>query len=73
MRSFRTVLILRSVMAALVALLAVGAFLNGRLVVGLVLAALAATNVALSTVYARRRRELTDRFGPMADRADAPS
>jgi hypothetical protein len=69
MRSMRTVLILRAVTAALVATLAVVAFVSGRLVVGLVLTALVATNVTILTIRLRRRRELLARFGgapPMA-------
>lgn len=63
MHSGNTFLVLRSVMAVLVGALAIAALANGRIGIGLVLAALAITNVALTVTMYRRRAELRKQFG----------
>ena len=63
MRSGNTFLVLRSIMAVLVGALAIAALTNGRIVIGLVLAALAITNVVMTVMMYRRRAELRRHFG----------
>jgi Flp pilus assembly protein TadB len=63
MRSGNTVLVLRSIMAVLVGALAIAALANGRIGIGLLLAALAITNVVLTVTMYRRRAELRRQFG----------
>ena len=72
MRSMRTLLILRGVIAALVTGLAVVSFVNGRVVVGVLLSALAVTNVVLIATFARRRRAFRGRFPGFAAGQHAP-
>lgn len=62
MRSGTTVVVLRSLGALLVAGLGVVALVDGRLVVGVLLVALAATNVALTVTMHRRRRQWQGRL-----------
>jgi hypothetical protein len=52
-----TVVVIRSLMAALLAGLGAVSLADGRVVVGLLLLGLAATNVALTVVMHRRRRQ----------------
>ena len=60
MRSGNTIVIIRSLIAALFVALAVANFVGGRVVFGVLFAALAVMNVAM-TVYVRRRRAQFDR------------
>ena len=60
MRSGNTIVVIRSFMAALFVALAVANFVGGRVVFGVLFAALAVMNVAM-TVYVRRRRAQFDR------------
>jgi pilus assembly protein TadC len=69
MRSSTTVIVIRSVIAALLVALWIGAISSGRIVVGLLLVGLAAANVALTVTMRRRRRELLRRFPNLAARA----
>ena len=55
MRPTNTIVIIRSVIAALLAALALANFATGRIVFGLLFGGLAVMNVVL-TVYVRRRR-----------------
>ena len=68
MRSGNTIVVIRSVIAALFVALAVANFVGGRVVFGLLFAALAVMNVVM-TVYVRRRRaQFAQRFPGFADR-----
>ena len=60
MRPGNTIVVIRSFMAALFGALAVANFVGGRVVFGVLFAALAVMNVAM-TVYVRRRRAQFDR------------
>ncbi len=60
MRPGNTIVVIRSFMAALFVALAVANFVGGRVVFGVLFAALAVMNVAM-TVYVRRRRAQLDR------------
>ena len=60
MRPGNTIVVFRSVIAALFVALAVANFVGGRVVFGVLFAALAVMNVAM-TVYVRRRRAQFDR------------
>ena len=60
MRAGNTIVVIRSFMAALFVALAVANFVGGRVVFGVLFAALAVMNVAM-TVYVRRRRAQFDR------------
>jgi hypothetical protein len=62
MRKLRTVVVIRSIITALVAALAVVALADGRLVVGALLAALAVANVAMLLTIRRRRRRVRERL-----------
>ncbi len=65
-----TILVIRSVIAALFAAIAVANFVAGRIVFGVLFAALAVTNVAI-TVYVRHRRaQMARRFPGLAARFD---
>ncbi len=68
MRSGTTIIVLRSIIAGLLAALAVAALLDGRVVIGVLLGALAVTNVTLTVTVHRRRRELQARFPGLAAR-----
>jgi hypothetical protein len=58
-------------MAVLVGALAIAALANGRIGIGLVLAALAITNVVLTVTMYRRRAEFRDRFDSARQSAGA--
>lgn len=73
MRSMRTVLILRSVLAVLVATFAVVSFTDGRVVIGVLLSAFALTNVALIVTISTRQRDLRRRFPGLAGQRGADS
>jgi hypothetical protein len=60
MRRGNTIVVIRSVIAAVFVALAVANFVGGRVVFGVLFAALAVMNVAM-TVYVRRRRAQFDR------------
>ena len=60
MRRGNTIVVIRSVIAAVFVALAVANFIGGRVVFGVLFAALAVMNVAM-TVYVRRRRAQFDR------------
>jgi hypothetical protein len=60
MRPGNTIVVIRSVIAAVFVALAVANFVGGRVVFGVLFAALAVMNVAM-TVYVRRRRAQFDR------------
>jgi O-antigen/teichoic acid export membrane protein len=62
MRKLRTVILIRSIITALVAALAVVALANGRVLVGLLLAALVVANVAMLLTIRRRRRRVRERL-----------
>jgi hypothetical protein len=66
MRTSNTFVVLRSIVAALVAGLAVASFANGRVVIGVIFAALAITNVAITVVLLRHRADLHRRFPGLA-------
>jgi hypothetical protein len=59
-RPGNTIVVIRSVIAAVFVALAVANFVGGRVVFGVLFAALAVMNVAM-TVYVRRRRAQFDR------------
>ena len=68
MRPGNTIVVIRSVIAALFVALAVANFVGGRVVFGVLFAALAVMNVVM-TVYVRRRRaQFAQRFPGFADR-----
>jgi hypothetical protein len=60
--------VIRSVIAAILVVLGVGALSSGRVVVGVLLLALAAGNVTLTLMMRRRRAELLRRFPNLASR-----
>ena len=60
MRPDNTIVVIRSVIAAVFVALAVANFVGGRVIFGVLFAALAVMNVAM-TVYVRRRRAQFDR------------
>jgi hypothetical protein len=60
MRPGNTIVVIRSVIAAVFVALAVANFVGGRVIFGVLFAALAVMNVAM-TVYVRRRRAQFDR------------
>lgn len=60
--------VVRSVIAAIVLVLGVGAIASGRVVVGVLLVLLAAANVTLTVLMRRRRAELLRRFPNLASR-----
>jgi hypothetical protein len=59
-RPGNTIVVIRSVIAAVFVALAVANFVGGRVVFGVLFAALAVMNVSM-TVYVRRRRAQFDR------------
>jgi pilus assembly protein TadC len=77
MRQTKWVIVLRSIIAALVLVLGIASLAAGRIVIGVVLIGLAATNVALTITMRRRRAELLERFPGLAqtsaERPPAPS
>jgi hypothetical protein len=67
MRPGNTIVVIRSVIAVLFVALALANFVSGRVVFGLLFAALAVMNVVM-TVYVRRRRaQFVRRFPGFAD------
>ncbi len=73
MRSSTTIIVIRSVIAALLVALGVASIGAGRIGVGLLLVGLAAANVALTVTMRRRRRELLRRFPNLATRTHGPT
>ena len=70
MRPATTILIIRSVIGALLAALAVANFVTGSIVFGVLFAALAVMNVVMTVTIGRRRARIGRRFRGVADRAD---
>ncbi|HYV59596.1 MAG TPA: hypothetical protein VFA62_05960, partial [Acidimicrobiia bacterium] len=68
LRPANTILIIRSVIAALLAALAVANFVSGRVVFGVLFAALAVMNVVMTVTISRRRARIARRFQRFADR-----
>lgn len=68
MDRMRTVAVIRGVIAALFAGLAVASVASGRIVFGVLFAGLAVANVAFVITMRRRRAELRQRFGAGLDR-----
>jgi hypothetical protein len=68
MRPANSIVIIRSVIAALLAALAVANFVTGRFVFGLLFAALAVMNVVMTVTISRRRARIARRFQKFADR-----
>src|ERR1051326_8517930 len=66
MRTSNTFVVLRSIVAVLVAALAAASFANGRVVLGVILTALAITNVAITVTLLRHRADLARRFPGVA-------
>jgi hypothetical protein len=60
--------VIRSVIAAILVVLGVGALGSGRVVVGVLLLVLAVANVTLTVMMRRRRAELLRRFPNLAAR-----
>jgi hypothetical protein len=72
MKRTRTIIILRSVIAALLVCVSAVSFVAGRPVVGVLFLLLAAANVALSVTMHRRSKEFAQRYPGLAER-DEPS
>ncbi len=70
-RRARTVLVLRSIIVVLLVALAAASLANGRIVIGVLFGCLAATNVALITMFVRRRNELGARAAAWRQSAGA--
>ena len=70
MRRATTIIVIRSVIAALLAALAVANFATGRVLFGVLFAALAVTNVVMTVYIARQRVRFAGRFRGFAGRAD---
>jgi len=66
MKSRSGVLVLRTVVAVLVALLGITALASGRYIAGVLLIGLAACNVAMTLTVRRRRAEMLRRFPNLA-------
>lgn len=73
MKRGRTIIILRSVMAALFLCVSALGFVNGRLLMGLLFLALAAVNVALTVTMHWRQAEFAARFPGLAERQATPT
>lgn len=71
MKRSRTIIIIRSVIAALLLCLSIAGFVGGRPVMGLLFLLLAGANVALTVTMHRRRSELAQRFPGLAARTGA--
>jgi Flp pilus assembly protein TadB len=67
-RPGNTIVVIRSVIAALFVVLAVANFVGGRVVFGVLFAALAAMNVVMTVYFRRRRAQFAQRFPGSADR-----
>jgi pilus assembly protein TadC len=72
MRSNTTLVVIRSVIAAILVGLGISAISDGRAVVGVLLIGLATANVALTITMRRRRSELMRRFPALATRDGRP-
>jgi len=70
MRRANTIIVIRSVIAALLVAIAVANFASGRIVFGVLFAALAVMNVVMTIYIGRRRARFSRRFRGFADRAD---
>jgi hypothetical protein len=68
MKSTRTMVVLQVVITGLVAALGIVALADGRLVVGVLLVALAGARVAMIVERRRRRADFARRFPGMASR-----
>ena len=64
----KRVIVLRSIIAALLAGLGIASLAAGRIVIGVVEIGLATTNVALTITMRRRRAELLERFPRLAQK-----
>lgn len=73
MKRTRTIIIIRSVIAALLVCISAVSFVAGRPVVGVLFLLLAGANVALSVTMHRRRTEFAQRFPGLAGNGDAPA
>jgi hypothetical protein len=73
MRSSTTVVVIRSVIAALLVALGIASIGAGRIGVGLLLVGLAAANVAMTVTMRRRRRDLMRRFPNLGTGLQGPS
>jgi hypothetical protein len=73
MRSGTAVVVIRSVIAAILVALGVAALAEGRVIVGVLLIALAVANVTLTVTMRRRRAELMRRFPNLGKRAPGSS
>ena len=69
MRRGTWIVVLRSVIAALMLALGLVNLTSGRIVVGVLLVGLAATNVTLTVTMRRRRARMLERFPGLADAA----
>jgi hypothetical protein len=70
MRRANTIIVIRSVIAALLVAIAVANFASGRIVFGVLFAALAVMNVVMTIYIGRRRARFSRRVRGFADRAD---
>jgi O-antigen/teichoic acid export membrane protein len=68
MRRVNTIIVIRSVIAALLVAIAVANFASGRVVFGVLFAALAVMNVVMTGYIRRRRARFARRFPGYADR-----
>jgi hypothetical protein len=62
MRPANTIIVIRSLVGALLAAIAVANFVSGRLVFGVLFAALAIMNVVMTVYISRRRARFARRF-----------
>ncbi len=72
MRSSNAITLIRSVVAAILVILGVGALTSGRLAMGVLLVGLAACNIALTVTIRRRRAAFVRRFPNVAARPSRP-
>jgi hypothetical protein len=70
-RRAKTIVVLRSIVVLLLVALAIASFAGGRVLIGVLFTGLAATNVALITMFVRRRNELGERVAARRQRAGA--
>ena len=68
MRPTNTILIIRSVIAALFGAVGAAKLAGGRIVFGVLFAALAVMNVVMTVTISRRRARVARRFERLADR-----
>jgi hypothetical protein len=69
MRPANTIIVIRSVIGALLAAIAVANFVTDRVLFGVLFAALAVMNVVMTVYIGRRRARFTRRFPVYAERA----